>query len=111
MKKLYMLIALLLCCCLYVSAQNVTLNGIVTDSQNLPLPGVTVKVTGTSKATVTDYDGKFTLAAPANSSLLFSFIGYVSQTINMAGKTNITVLLQSDKMLLETVTVTALGIT
>jgi TonB-linked SusC/RagA family outer membrane protein len=111
MKKLYMLIALLLCCCLYASAQNVTLNGIVTDSQNLPLPGVTVKVTGTSKATVTDNSGKFTLVAPANSSLLFSFIGYVSQTINMAGKTNITVLLQSDKMLLETVTVTALGIT
>ncbi|MDB5287727.1 MAG: SusC/RagA family TonB-linked outer membrane protein [Mucilaginibacter sp.] len=110
MKKLYMLVVILLSCVLYASAQDVTLRGTVTDSQNQPLPGVSVKVAGTTKSTSTNVDGKFSINAPANSSLVFTYVGFTSQTIPVSGKTVIDVSLKSDQRLLEAVTVTALGI-
>ena len=109
MKKLYMLVAFLLGCFMYASAQNVTVKGTVTDDHNLPLPGVNVKVSGTTGGTSTSVDGNYSISAPAGSSLVFSFIGFVSQTVK-ANKAVINIVLQTDQHILETVTVTALGI-
>ncbi|MCR8558918.1 SusC/RagA family TonB-linked outer membrane protein [Mucilaginibacter sp. BJC16-A38] len=110
MKKLYTLVAFLLGCFMYASAQNVTVKGTVTDDHNQPLPGVNVKVAGTTNGTSTSVDGAFSISAPANSSLVFSYIGYVSQTVKVGGKTVINITLKDDQHVLETVTVTALGI-
>jgi len=108
MKKLYMLVALLLACVLYASAQDVTVKGTVTDDHNQPLPGVNIKVAGTTNGTTTSVDGKYTINAPANSSLVFSYIGYLTQTVKAKPELNITLL--EDRHILETVTVTALGL-
>ncbi len=110
MKKLYTLVAFLLGCFMYASAQNVTVKGTVTDDHNQPLPGVNVKVAGTTNGAATSVDGAFSINAPANSALVFSYIGYVNQTVNVNGKTVINVVLKEDQHVLETVTVTALGI-
>jgi TonB-linked SusC/RagA family outer membrane protein len=109
MKKLYMLVTFLLGCFMYASAQNVTVKGTVTDDHNLPLPGVNVKVSGTTGGTSTSVDGNYSISAPAGSSLVFSFIGFVTQTVK-ANKAVINIVLQTDQHILETVTVTALGI-
>lgn len=110
MKKLYMLVVFLACCIMYAAAQEITVKGTVTDSQNLPLPGVNVRLTGTTKGTTTDVNGKYTLQAPGTGSLTFSYIGYVSQTVSIGGKSVVNVTLANDSKMLEMVTVTALGI-
>jgi len=110
MKRLYMFFSLLLCCILHASAQDVMVNGTVSDEQSQPLPGVSVKVAGTTRAATTNAAGKFSILAPANSSLVFSYLSYKSQTVSVDGRTNIDISMQGDEKLLETVTVTALGI-
>ncbi|MDB5025639.1 MAG: SusC/RagA family TonB-linked outer membrane protein [Mucilaginibacter sp.] len=110
MKKLYMLVIILLGCCLNASAQDVTVKGIVTDTHSQPLPGVSVKAGGSAKGTTTDVDGKFSISVTANSSLVFTYVGFISQTVPVNGKTVLNIVLKDDQKLLETVTVTALGI-
>jgi TonB-linked SusC/RagA family outer membrane protein len=109
MKKLYMLVIFLLGCFMYASAQNVTVKGTVTDDHNQPLPGVNVKVAGTTNGTSTSVEGSYSISVPTGSSLVFSFIGFVTQTVKVNGAV-INVVLQGDQHMLETVTVTALGI-
>ncbi len=60
--------------------QGVTISGTITDEQNLPLPGVTVKVK--ARGAITDLNGKYTIKADAaTDQITFSFIGYTTQTI------------------------------
>lgn len=57
--------------------QSFVIKGKVVDSKNVPLPGVTVRLDGTSSGTATDMDGSFTLRLPENSgTLVFSFVGF-----------------------------------
>ncbi|MEJ7694787.1 carboxypeptidase-like regulatory domain-containing protein, partial [Daejeonella sp.] len=111
MKKIYKLVVLLLLCQTYVFAQNISVTGKVTDSDNLPLPGVSVKVSGSSQGTSTDANGNFTISVPSNASLVLTYIGFASQTISVQGRTSLNVRLETDAKLLEGVIVTALGIT
>lgn len=68
--------------------QSVTLKGIVmSETDNLPIPGVSVLVKGTTNGTVTDIDGNFSLLVNAPSPILvFSYIGYTSQEVNAANQ-------------------------
>lgn len=89
-----------------VTKQQISITGIVTDAKGMPLPGVTVLIEGTTKGTATDFDGKFNIAAKATDVLVFSFLGYVSQSISLEGKTNINVVLKEDVNELDEVLVT-----
>lgn len=111
MKKVYKLVVLLLLCQTYVFAQNISVTGKVTDSDNLPLPAVSIKVSGSTQGTSTDANGNFTISVPSNASLVFTYIGFASQTISVNGRTTLNVRLESDAKQLEGVIVTALGIT
>ena len=111
MKKVYKLVVLLLLCQTYVFAQNISVTGKVTDSDNLPLPAVSIKVSGSTQGTSTDANGNFTISVPSNASLVFTYIGFASQTIAVNGRTTLSVRLESDSKMLEGVIVTALGIT
>ena len=93
-----------------VSAQN-TIKGLVVDAEtDEPLIGATILIPGTTKGTVTDLDGTFSLAIPSgSSSLKVSFIGYDEQTVNISGISEIKISLKSGQVLDEVV-VTALGI-
>ena len=85
----------------------VKVTGYVTDATTKdPLPGVTVSVEGTSIGTVTDATGKYTIQAPAETSVLvFSYIGYVPQKVAVGGRSDINVKLDGDTKKLEEVVV------
>lgn len=90
------------------SRDNVT--GTVTDAKGESLPGVTVKIKGTSTATITDVNGVFRINLPTgNETLVFSFIGFKTQEIAVKGQTSFDVKLQEDVNSLETVIVTGYG--
>jgi TonB-linked SusC/RagA family outer membrane protein len=87
-----------------------TITGTVSDEKGTKLSRVSVIIKGTSKGTSTDADGKFSIAAPGNATLVFSSVGYKSTEVNIEGRTDITIALAADNQNLGEVVVTALGI-
>src|SRR5690554_674390 len=85
------------------------ITGTVTDANGDPLPGVTVSVSGTSIGTATDLEGKYTLSVPEGSTLVFSFIGFESQRIEVGSRTVIDVTLNEDMTSLDEVVVVGYG--
>ncbi|MFT3750699.1 MAG: TonB-dependent receptor [Agriterribacter sp.] len=72
----------------------VEIQGTVTNSSGEPLPGASVRLKGTNAGTTTDATGKFSLNIPGNSGVLvISFVGFVTQEININGRTDIKVVL------------------
>lgn len=111
MKRiLFILLMLLTTTGLY--AQTLTIKGSVsTADDNIPLPGVSVHVKGTTNGTVTDLDGKFTLTNVKTDQLLvISFIGFDTQERPIKNADFLTIQLTESTALLEEVVVTALGI-
>lgn len=89
----------------------ITVSGRVTGSGGESLPGVNVLVKGTSIGTTTDTNGQYAINAPGeNDILVFSFIGFSSQEVPVAGRTVIDIILLEDIRQLSEVVVTALGI-
>ena len=89
---------------------NKVVTGKIVDEKGIPVPGVSVKVKGTSTGTVSDVNGGFSINVPDNAVLVISFIGYETQEIAVADKTTINVSLVSANIGLSEVAVTALGI-
>ena len=82
-------------------------SGRVTDAQGQPLPGVTVRVTGTTAGTTTGPDGAFQLEVPTGAtSLSFSFVGYATQEVALGSRTEFAVRLAEASTLLDAVAVT-----
>lgn len=84
-----------------------TVTGTVVDNQNLPLPGAVVAVKGTSRATQTDFDGKYTIAVETGEKLEFSYIGMKSSVASVENNARLDIALQDDSNTLEEVVVTA----
>ncbi len=88
--------------------KQIVVQGVVQDEDGEPLIGVSVKVAGTITGTVTDVDGKFTISAPNNRSVLvFSYIGYTPQNIEVGSNRNLTITMKDDSQMLNQVVVTA----
>ncbi len=95
---------------LTINQQKKTVSGLVNDSNGEALPGVTIIVKGTSIGTITDFDGNFTLDIPNDAaSLLFSFIGFVTQEIEIGTQTLFNITLLEDVMQLEEVVAVGYG--
>ncbi|WP_200975057.1 SusC/RagA family TonB-linked outer membrane protein [Echinicola sp. 20G] len=89
----------------------VAITGTVTsDEDGAPIPGVSVSIVGTSKGTITDLDGNYTINVESGQSLKFSYLGYVEQTVAVSNQTVIDVVLAQDVEQLSEVVVTAFGI-
>lgn len=88
---------------------NVVVSGIVRDQNGESMPGVTVSVVGTTIGMVTDLDGRYSLSVPDGSTLVFSFVGFVSQTIEVGDRSLINVTLLEDMTALEEVVVIGYG--
>jgi len=87
-----------------------TINGKVTDSSGIPLPGVTVVIQGTTQGTISGADGSYFLAnVPADATLVFSFVGMRTQEIPVAGKTSINVMMDEETIGLEEVVAVGYG--
>lgn len=111
MKKLLQSLFLLLLFAFTAIAQDRTVTGTVTGREDgLPLPGVSVKVKGTTAGTSTGVDGKFSLRVPSGSNtLVFTFIGYKTLEMAIPSGNNMNVRMVSDATQLSEVVVTALG--
>lgn len=83
--------------------------GTVSDADGLTLPGVTVSVKGTGNAVVTDIDGKYSVNSAADGTLIFTFVGFTSQEIDVQGRSKIDVKLVSNVENLDEVVVIGYG--
>ena len=93
---------------LWVMAQTVVIKGSVSDADG-PLMGATVKVKGTSNATITDYDGRYSISASKGQTLEVSYIGYVAKNVQVGSQTTIDIILEADGRLLSDVVVVGYG--
>ena len=75
-KNLWLIVFLLSVSVTYTHAQEVQITGTVLDETDMPLPGVTIILKGTTTGVTTDLDGKYSINAPQDGVLVFSFIGY-----------------------------------
>ncbi len=94
---------------LHESQQNLTVKGVVVDESANPLPGVTILIEGSTRGVTTDTDGSYYIDVKPTDRLIFSFIGLETQTIDVAGRTVINVVLKEQAELLEEVQVVAFG--
>ena len=90
---------------------DIPVKGRVVGTDGTGLPGVTVLVRGTTIGTTTSVDGSFSLQAPENSTLLFSFVGFVAQSVPLtaANAANVSVTMRADVQALNEVVVVGYG--
>jgi TonB-linked SusC/RagA family outer membrane protein len=97
--------------CLPVLAQDVTVSGRVTSSDDgSALPGVSVQLKGTTRGAITDASGNYQISVGPNSRLIFSFIGYAGQEVSVGNKNTINVVMVPGSQSLDEIVVTAQGI-
>ena len=94
-----------------IEQNKATIKGSVTDMKGEPIVGANIVEKGTSNGTTTDSNGNFSLDVGANSDLIITSIGYRPQAIPVNGRTSFTIRMEEEALMLETVIVTAMGIT
>lgn len=92
-----------------ISSAQTKVSGIVSDAMGLTIPGATVSVVGGQNVVTTDFDGKYTIVAPANGKLSFTFIGFTAQTVDVNGKSVLNVVLRDNVEDLQEVVVIGYG--
>ena len=104
------LMALFLLCLfpLGAMAQSI-LKGTVNDEAGEPVIGATVKVQGSQKGAITDFNGNFSVEAEPNATLTISYVGYETQNVKVAGRNDIVITLKEDNTTLNDVVVIGYG--
>jgi len=110
MRRFLALFAVLMLSGVLASAQDHSVKGHVTGPDGNSLPGITVQVKGSNTATATNSNGQFELTVPANSTLVFTGVGFSEQSLKIGDRGVIDVTLAADTKRLNEVVVTALGI-
>ena len=104
----YALVAILLFVCAAVQAQ--TVKGVVKDATGETVIGATVQEQGVQNGVVTDIDGNFTISLKGKShKLIVSFVGMKTQTVDVNGRSSVTVVLMDDNNTLEDLVVVGYG--
>ncbi len=110
MKKFLLLKVMLLLLFCHGALAQVTVSGRVTDAADgSPIPGVNIVEKGTTNGTVSDFDGNYTLSVAEGASIVFSFVGYVTQETLVAGRSTININLTTDVQQLSEVVVIGYG--
>jgi TonB-linked SusC/RagA family outer membrane protein len=92
----------------FVTAQ-VKISGVVSDDKGMTIPGANITVVGSKATASSDFDGKYSIDAPANGTLVVSFIGFDSEKIAIGGRTKINISLKSSSEDLKEVVVIGYG--
>ena len=108
-KVVLSMVATLVLGCFGAYAQGQRVTGTVTDETGTPVIGAAVVVEGTSRGTTTDVAGCYEIAADANATLEFSYLGLQTQKVAVAGRTVVDVVLAADSEQIEEVIVQAFG--
>ncbi len=94
MKNFITAAILLLCACFYtMSQEQFIVSGVVTDKYG-EVPGILVVISGTKKGAVTDLNGVYSIACSPSDKLIFSGLGYITQTISVDRRRTIDVNLE-----------------
>lgn len=94
-----------------LQAQNKTVTGVVTSgTDNEPLIGVSVQVKEAGTGSITDIDGRYSVTAQQGQTLVFSYIGFVTQEIKVGTSGTVNVVLAEDNGMLEEVVVVGYGV-
>ena len=110
-KTLQKPLAFLFLLCLFsprAMAQSIV-KGTVIDEAGEPIIGASVQVQNTKTGAITDFDGNFSVEAASNATLLISYVGYVTETVSVQGRSNIQVVLKEDATSLNDVVVIGYG--
>lgn len=109
MKNFLLLVfSLLLAVVTYASK---TITGVVTSAEDgLPVIGASVMLKGTTVGTITDIDGKYSIAAPENSTLVVSYIGLDTQNVKLGNQSSLNIVLKASSVQMDEVVVTAMGV-
>ena len=108
-RKGLLAVIMMLCLAFPALAQNITVQGIVTDSEGEPLPGASVKVQGTAIGVSTDFDGAYRLEVSPKATLVVNYVGFNPQTVEVNGRTTINIVLQESDVLLNEVVAIGYG--
>ncbi len=93
-----------------VFGQSEIITGTINDKSGSPIPGVNIiEDTDSYNGAVTDFDGNFIIKAKSNSTLIITYVGFITQEIKLNGNTNLNITLEEDLFGLEEVTVVAYG--
>lgn len=98
-----------LCLAPAAMAQSVVTGKVTSADDGTPLPGVTVTVKGTTNGVLTNTSGDYRISLPANGTLVFSFVGYLTQEVAVNGRSEINIALVTDTKSLGEVVVTGFG--
>ncbi len=107
--RFLLLLSLALVMQLAAYAQNVSLKGVVVDSDGEPLIGASVLQKGSNNGITTDINGEFKISVPAKSTLVVSYIGYETVNVAVNGRSNISVTLQPSSSMLDEVVAIGYG--
>lgn len=110
MKQRVLLVITLLFLFTGLRAQQKTITGTITSADGTTLPGVTVRIKGSSNGTLTDQNGQFSISATPEDVLVISTVGFASREIKVGTSSNLSITLQKSSEGLEEVVVTAMGI-
>ena len=88
---------------------NIDIHGKVTNEEGVPLVGVSVTVGGSTTGTSTGPDGTYTINAPEEGTLNFSYVGYKSQVVNVSSRTTIDITMEKDVSTLSDIVVIGYG--
>lgn len=109
-KTIALLLSIVLSTALAV-AQEIVVTGTIKDKNGVPMPGVNVVIKGTTTGVITDANGAYRIRiSDANSTLVYSFVGYKTVEQPVSGRTNIDVVLEEETTELEQVVVVGYGV-
>lgn len=111
LAKLLLLSVIILYSSLNAFAQSGTVSGTVSDEDGYTLPGATVVIKGTSRGTATDLNGNFTIDVKKTVTLVFSYVGYITQEVAAQPNTTVNVTMVSEATGLNEVIVIGYGTT
>ncbi|WP_321295843.1 von Willebrand factor type A domain-containing protein [Marinifilum fragile] len=86
-----------------------TISGVVTDESNLAIPGISIVIKGTTQGTSTNIDGKYTIEVEKGDILIYSFVGLMTQEIEVKDQTVINVIMQAEQISVDEVIVVGYG--
>src|SRR5688500_14521542 len=112
MKRLLLtaLVPILLCATAWGQNEKIVTGKVTSGDDGLGLPGVNVVVQGTTKGSTTDSEGNYSIQlAPGENTLVFTFVGYQTATVDVTNRTTADVVLEADITSLEEVVVVGYG--
>ncbi|MDE6187891.1 MAG: SusC/RagA family TonB-linked outer membrane protein, partial [Duncaniella sp.] len=99
-RKVWLVAFMALCAAFPAFAQTITVKGTVVDKEGEPLIGASVVVRGETLGTATDFDGNYTISAPSDGTLVFSYVGYQTHELAVNGRTEINVTMAENSAML-----------